>query len=135
MDVKTHLARIDERRVSQLHAKERPDTLGKQSLRCPALSDSLTVTCPLRELSKKTANQERPGIELDDVPEFLDRICQPHSMSFTKEGTIRQKQGFGFVSENRDEFHDHDRQSIKSLHSGFMDDDKKLVVSSGRRRV
>ncbi len=42
---------------------ERPDACDNQPLRCRALGDSRTVTCPLRELSKKAANQERPGVE------------------------------------------------------------------------
>lgn len=33
-----------------------------------------------------------------------------------------------------DEFHDHTRQSIESLHSGFKDDGKEVVASSGRSR-
>jgi hypothetical protein len=94
-----------------------------------------TVTCPLRELSKKAANQERPAVEQADIPEFLDRICQQHSVSFTKEDNLRQKQAFPFMSPEWDEFHDHARQSIESLHSGFKDDGKELVASSGRRRV
>jgi hypothetical protein len=83
IDVKTYLARIAERRAFELHAKERPDASGKQPLRCPAFGDSPTVTCPLRELSKRAANQGRPRVEQADIPEFLDRICQQHSVSFT----------------------------------------------------
>jgi hypothetical protein len=135
IDVQTYLARIAERRAFELHAKERPDASGKQPLRCPALGDSPTVTCPLRELSKKAANVERPGVDQADIPEFLDRICKQHSVSFTKEDTLRQKQAFPFMSEEWDEFHDHARQSIESLHSGFKDEGKELVASSGRRRV
>jgi hypothetical protein len=79
-----------------------------------ALGDSPTVTCPLRELSTKAANQERPAVEKADIPEFLDRICQQHSVSFTKADTLRQKQAFPFMSPEWDEFHDHARQSIES---------------------
>ena len=112
IDVKTYLARIKERSAFELHAKERPDASGKQPLRCPALGDSPTVTCPLRELSKKAANQERPAVEQDDIPEFLDRICKQHSVSFTKEDTLRQKQAFPFMSPEWDEFHDHARHGL-----------------------
>ena len=100
-----------------------------------ALGDSPTVTCPLRELSTKAANQERPAVEQGDLPEFLDRICKQHSVSFTKEDTLRQKQAFPFMSPEWDEFHDHARQPIESLHGGFKDDGKEGVESSGRRRV
>jgi hypothetical protein len=48
---------------------------------------------------------------------------------------VRVKQAFAFQSEEWDEFHDHARQSIESLHSGFKDEGKELVASSGRRRV
>ena len=74
-------------------------------------------------------------MEQDDIPEFLDRICQQHSVSFTKEDTLRQKHTFPFMSPEWDEFHDHARQSIESLHSGFKDDGKEVVASSGRRRI
>ena len=40
-----------ERSAFELHTKERPNASGKQPLRCLALGDSPTVTCPLRELS------------------------------------------------------------------------------------
>ncbi len=102
---------------------------------CHVLSDSPSVACPLRELSKKAANQERPGIEQDDIPEFLDRVCQQHSVSFTREDPLRQKQAFPFMSPEWDEFHHHARQSIESPHSGFKDEGKELVASSGLRRV
>ncbi|QNE46581.1 hypothetical protein F1C58_06445 [Glaciihabitans sp. INWT7] len=83
----------------------------------------------------KAANVDRPGVDQADIPEFLDRICKQHSVSFTKEDTLRQKQAFPFMSEEWDEFHDHARQSIESLHSGFKDAGKEGVESSGRRRV
>jgi len=39
------------------------------------------------------------------------------------------------MSPEWDEFHDHARQSIESLHSGFKDDGKDVIASSERRRV
>ena len=48
---------------------------------------------------------------------------------------VRVKQAFTFMSPEWDEFHEHARQSIESLHSGFKDDGKEVVASSGRRRV
>ena len=48
---------------------------------------------------------------------------------------VRVKQAFTFKTQEWDEFHDHARQSIESLHSGFKDDGKEIVASSGRRRV
>jgi len=135
IDVKTYLARVKERSAFERHAKERPDASGKQPLRWPELGDSPTITCPLRELSKKASSQERPDVEQNDTPEFLDRICQKHSVLFTTEDTLRQKQAFPFMSPEWDEFHNHARQSIESLHSGFKDDGKEVGASSGRRRV
>ena len=44
---------------------------------------------------------------------------------------VRVKQAFPFMSPEWDEFHDHARQSIESLHSGFKDDGKEVVASSG----
>ena len=48
---------------------------------------------------------------------------------------VRVKQAFTFMSPEWDEFHEHARQSIESLHGGFKDDGKEVVASSGRRRV
>ena len=48
---------------------------------------------------------------------------------------VRVKQACTFKSQEWDEFHDHARQSIESLHSCFKDEGKELVASSGRRRV
>ena len=46
---------------------------------------------------------------------------------------VRVKQAFPFMSPEWDEFHDHARQSIESLRSGFKDDGKEVVASSGQR--
>ncbi|WP_157155925.1 hypothetical protein [Diaminobutyricimonas sp. LJ205] len=124
--------RIRQRRAFELHAKERPDAQGRQPLRCPALGDSPTVTCPLRELSKKAADQARPHVDKDDLPEVLDRICKQQSVSFTQEDTLRQKQAFPFMSPEWENFHTHARQTIESMHQGFKDDGKENVASSGR---
>jgi hypothetical protein len=135
IDVKVYLQRIRERRAFELQAKERPDRNGKQPLRCPALGDSPTVTCPIRELSKKAADRPRAEVEGDDIPAILDRICKQHSVSFTQKDTLRQKQAFSYMSKEWDDFHDHARQSIESMHQGFKDTGKEGVASSGRRRV
>jgi hypothetical protein len=37
---------------------------------------------------------------------------------------VRVKQAFPFISPEWDEFHDHARQSIESLQSGFKDEDE-----------
>ncbi len=47
-----------------------------------ALGDSPTVTCPIREFSKKVSDQARPEVDEDNVPELLDRICRQHSVTF-----------------------------------------------------
>lgn len=85
--------------IIDLHAKENPDEEGKQPLRCPALGDSPTVTCPLRELSRKAVDKPRPGVEKDDLPEFLDRICKQHSVSFTEDDNLHQKQTLPYQSD------------------------------------
>ena len=48
---------------------------------------------------------------------------------------VRVKQALTFESQEWDEFHDHTRQSIESLHSGCKDDEKEVVASSGHRKV
>lgn len=77
----------------------------------------------------------RPEVDAHDLPEHLDRICRQHSVSFSQKDTLRQKQAFTFMSDEWEQFHDHARQSIESMHQGFKDDGKEGVASSGRRRV
>lgn len=57
---------------------------------CPALGNSPTVTCPIRELAKEAADKPRPGVASEDLPDFLDKICKQHSVTFTEQDDIRQ---------------------------------------------
>jgi hypothetical protein len=102
---------------------------------CPALGDSPTVTCPLRELAKKAANKPRPGVEKQDLPEFFDKICRQHSVTFSQQDLIRQKQALPYQSKEWNEFHDHARQSIESMHEGFKDPGKENLEAPQRRKV
>ena len=135
IDVQTYLERIRQRKAFELHAKERPDANGKQPLSCPALGDSPTVTCPLRELAKKAAQKPRPGVEKQDLPEFLDKICRQHSVTFSQQDLIRQKQALPYQSKEWNEFHDHARQSIESMHEGFKDPGKENLENPQCRKV
>jgi hypothetical protein len=82
IDTETYRARITARKAFQLHEKEKPDKKDRAVLRCPALGPSPTVTCPLRELLKTATPKARPGVHPDDVPDFADKICSQHSVSF-----------------------------------------------------
>lgn len=135
IDNDTFRLRIEERRAFVLRNKEKPDAKGRTPKMCPALGNSPTVTCPVREMSKKAADKPRPGVNPEDVPEFLDKICKQHSVQFTEEDLIRQRQAFQYQSQEWEEFQTHARQSIESLHEGFKDPGTEQLELSGRRRV
>lgn len=86
-------------------------------------------------LSKKAANKPRPGVNPEDVPESLDEICRQHSVTFTEQDLLRQKQAFQYQSKEWEKFQTHARQSIESLHEGFKDPGTEQLELSGRRRV
>ena len=135
IDTATFRLRIEERKQFVLRNKEKPDAKGRTPKMCPALGNSPTVTCPVREMSKKAADKPRPGVNPEDVPEFLDDICRQHSVTFTAEDNLRQTQAFTYQSKEWEAFHTHARQSIESLHEGFKDPGTEQMELSGRRRV
>jgi len=134
-DDETFYKRRGERRAFELKPKEKPDAKGRVPMMCPALGDSPTVTCPLRELSKKAIDKERPGVENDDLPDFMDRICKQHSVSFDQNDGLRQRQAFPYKSKEWDEFHKHARNSIESLNDQVKDGGTEQLELSTRRRV
>jgi hypothetical protein len=93
-DDETFYIRRNARRDYELRPKEKPDEKGRVPMMCPALGDSPTVTCPLRELSKNAVDKERTAIEEDDLPSFMDKICKQHSVSFHQSDGLRQRQAF-----------------------------------------
>jgi hypothetical protein len=134
-DKETFRQRVHERIAFALRNKEKTDTKGRTPKMCPALGNSPTVTCPIREMSKKAAEKPRPGVEQDDVPEFLDAICRQHSVTFTEDELIRTRQALPYQSKEWDDFQRHARQSVESLHQGFKDSGKEHLEDAGRRRV
>lgn len=117
LDKETYWERINTRKAFKLHKKEKPDSKGRTVLTCPALGSSPTVTCPLRELLKtrKVAEKVRPAVDAEDLPDFADKICRQHSVSFDAARIRRQKQAFDYGTREWDEFHTHARNSIESL--------------------
>ncbi len=135
IDEATFRVRVKERKAFALHAKEKPDAKGRVPMACPALGPSPTVTCPIRELARNAAKKERPSVAEDDVPDFLDRICRQHSVTFTPEDNLDQNQAFPYMSEEWEEFHQHARNSIESLNAGIKDLGRESIEESSRRRV
>lgn len=93
LDKETYWVRVKERKAFQLRQKEKPDAKGRTVLTCPAIGPSPTVTCPLHELMKikKVADKARPAVDAEDLPNFADKICQQHSVSFEAANIRRQK--------------------------------------------
>ena len=135
IDTATYRERIKSRTAFQLHQKEKPDAKGRVVLRCPALGPSPTVTCPRRELLKTTTNKIRPAVDGDDLPDFADKICSQHSVSFDTAKNRRNAQAFQYGTKEWDEFHTHARNSIESLNNQVKTGGTEDIESASRRRV
>ncbi|PPL19216.1 hypothetical protein [Microterricola pindariensis] len=107
-------------------------------LTCPALGNSPTVTCPLREMmmkTKKVADKKRPAVDSEDLPDFADKICRQHSVSFQSANSRRQKQAFDYGTREWEEFHTHARNSIESLNSQVKGGGAEDIQDPSRRQV
>lgn len=135
IDTATYRERIKSRTAFQLHVKEKPDAKGRVVLRCPALGPSPTVTCPLRELLKTVTDKARPAVDGDDVPDFADKICTQHSVSFDTAKFTRTAQAFEYGTPEWDKFHTHARNSIESLNHQIKSGGTEDIESASRRRV
>jgi hypothetical protein len=135
IDTATYRERIKSRTAFQLHVKEKPDAKGRTVLRCPALGPSPTVTCPLRELLKTVTDKTRPAVDVENLPDFADKICSQHSVSFDTAKNRRTAQGFEYGTQEWDEFHTHARNSIESLNSQIKSNGPEDIESASRRRV
>ena len=104
---------------------------------CPALGPSPTVTCPLRELlkTKKIVDKERPAVDGADVPDFADKICAQHSVSFEVAKMRRQEQAFEYGTREWQEFHTHARNSIESANAQLKSGGTEQIEDANRRRV
>jgi hypothetical protein len=135
IDDDTFHMRQKERVHFEIRAKEKPDAKGRVPMMCPALGASPTVTCPLREMLKTATKKPRPAIAEEDLPTFADKICKQHSVAFTKDDGIRQKQAFPYKSKEWETFHRYARNSIESLNAGIKDLGRESIEDSSRRRV
>ena len=133
IDTETYRARIASRTAFKLHVKEKPDAKGRIVLRCPALGPSPTVTCPLRELLKTRKVLE--GVDSEDLPDFADKICTQHSVSFDTAKNRRTAQAFEYGTKEWDTFHTHARNRIESLNNQVKSGGTEDIESASRRRV
>jgi hypothetical protein len=133
IDTATYRQRIAKRKAFQLHQKEKPDAKGRVVLRCPAIGPSPSVTCPLRELLK--TKKVLPAVDEQDAPDFADKICAQHSVSFDTAKIRRQEQAFDYGTEEWDTFHTHARNSIESLNAQVKSKGAEDLESANRRRV
>ncbi|TFB67996.1 hypothetical protein [Cryobacterium sp. Hz9] len=133
IDTETYRARITGRTAFKLHVKEKPDAKGRTVLRCPALGPSPTVTCPLRDLLK--TSKVLKGVEDENVPDFADKICIQHSVSFDTAKNRRTAQAFEYGTKEWDEFHTHARNSIESLNNQVKSGGTEHIETASRRRV
>ena len=135
IDEETYHERRKQRTHFELRLKEKPDDKGRAPRMCPALGMSPTVTCPLRELLNERASRTLPEVAAEDLPDIVDKICRQHSVSFTKEETLRQDQKFVYKSSEWEAFHRHARNSIESLNAQVKDHNRESIEDSSRRLV
>jgi len=135
IDEDTYHERRKQRTHFELRMKEKPDEKGRAPRMCPALGKSPTVTCPLRELLNERASRTLPEVAKEDLPDVLDKICQQHSVSFTKEDTLRHDQAFVYKSKEWETFHTHARNSIESLNGQVKDHNRESIEDFSRRLV
>jgi len=135
IDEETYHVRRKQRTAFELRLKEKPDEKGRAPRMCPALGQSPTVTCPLRELLKERASRTLPAVDPEDLPDVVDKICAQHSVSFAKEDGLQQNQAFAYKSPKWETFHRHARNSIESLNNGVKDHNRESIEDSSRRMV
>ena len=71
----------------------------------------------------------------EDLPDFADKICAQHSVSFDTARNRRTAQAFEYGSKQWDEFHTHARNSIESLNNQVKSGGTEHIESASRRRV
>lgn len=137
IDAATYRARLEERKAYRLHVKDKAKVAGgKVMLRCPALSLSPTVTCPLREMMRGAAQKARPEVEPETLEEeFLDTICKKHSAAFHLTEMQAPQQAFDYGSEEWETFHDHARNTVESENQQLKASGDEDIATAGRRRV
>lgn len=136
IDVETYRARLEERKAYRLHVKDKAKGNGKVLLRCPALSRSPTVTCPLREMMRTATKKNRPAVEPETLEEeFLDTICKQHSAAFDLTEMQSPQQAFDYGSEEWEIFHDHARNSVESENEQLKASGDEDIATARRRRV
>lgn len=85
--------------------------------------------------TRVVADKERPAVDSADLPDFADKICQQHSVSFDTKDFRREAQAFDYGTEEWDEFHTHARNSIESLNHQVKGGGTEDIETAGRRRV
>lgn len=137
IDIATYRERVESRKAFALHGKDKskgPDQ--RVFLRCPALSLSPTVACPLREMMKGAANKARPHVEPETLErEFLDTICVKHSAAFDLTAMQQPAQAFDYGTEEWEEFHQHARNTVESENQQLKASGDEDIETAGRRRV
>ena len=118
IDPETYQRRIQERVHFDLRPKGKPYDQGRVRMMCPAVGANPTVLCPLRARPASVVSSANPRIAEDDLPEYPDKICIQHSVTFDKHDGLRDRQAFTYGSPEWEEFHTHSRNSAESLNVG-----------------
>ncbi len=96
---------------------------------------SFQPTLPGKPTQMSPIRAADPGVANENLPDFLDKICKQHSVTFTEQDDIRQKQAFPYMSQEWETFHRHARNSIESLNAGVKDTGREAIEEPSRRRV
>jgi hypothetical protein len=133
IDPETYQRRIQERVHFELRPKGKPDDQGRIRMMCPAVGSNPTVLCPLRTGPAGGISSASPRIAEDDLPEYPDKICIQHSVTFDKHDGLRDRQAFTYGSPEWEEFHTHSRNSAESLNVGVKSPVLESLDDASRR--
>ncbi|TFC65936.1 hypothetical protein E3T25_08900 [Cryobacterium sandaracinum] len=135
IDAETYRGRIQARVHFELRPKGKPDDQGRVRMMCPAVGANPTVTCRLRERPASDVSSASPRVAENDLPEYPDKICIQHSVTFGKQDGLRERQAFTYGSPEWQEFHTPPRNSAESLNAGVNSPVLESLDDASRRSV
>lgn len=129
-------ARIARRAGFLLKPKENADADGRQPLACPAIGKSATVSCPLRNQSRRDPNAAtRVQITRPPKPANQDKICTQTRVTFNHDHGAKMRQDIRFGTDEWSAWYGHNRSAIESYNGYIKDDNHELLAAAGRRRL
>jgi hypothetical protein len=133
IDRETWTARMKERKIYRVRAKERPDADGHRPMMCPAVGPGATVECALRDVHNKSSKKAKPFISKAKAPKNPDRICTQGSVDFGPHDGVEHEQLIPYGTEEWQTTYKHDRNSVESYNAYIKAGPETLDKSEDRR--